>query len=356
MKNTLTVICFNLAINSSMGMEEDQGFILDKNIIHNTLQDDPILANLGNYSLEIIVGGLGGARLYRLQTEEKNLVVRIQNNGIFSTENLYEDAKIASESRYGPYLHLSNSEKGLMIMDEIPNDCSLSRTGNKFYKKLTNAIRTMHQGPLFSKKKNFLEWIRDAEEKLQNKAIHYPIMNDTDKTLYKQTIEEISSLMPLFEDDIKPCHHDLHPGNILHDDNQLVLIDFESASNDVFFFDLGITTYYHTYEDADISNFLRSYFEGDPSPEHNAKFICLRPLAGLFHAFWWADIAGLSTLSKHQEIPLYKKIQPLIRQGTMDLTSKYVQQSVAISICNEAIRLLKEDKFRQSIDFLRKKI
>lgn len=356
MNSLFKLFCLLLMIDGCKAMEPAKKSTMYKDVPCDPLKEDPILSTLGDYSFKRIEGGLGGARLYRLQSGDENFVVRIQDKGIFSTDNLYEDSKIASDAGYGPYLHFVDAEKGLMMMEEVRNDWSLPRTGSLFHEKLASTIQTMHQGPLFYQQKNFLEWIQDSEEKLKSKGVCFPILNEDDKTLYKETLDNALFLMPLFEDDIRPCHHDIHPGNILYDADKLVLIDFESASNDVLFFDLGIAVNYHIHEENNVFNFLTSYFNGHPTPEQIAKFTCLRPLGAIFHSFWLADIAGLSSILEHKEIPLYKHILPLMRQGNMDMSSKKVQQAVAISTFNEAMRLIKEESYTQSINYLRKKL
>ena len=149
-----------------------------------------------------------------------------------------------------------------------------------------------------------------------------------------------------------PTHHDINPGNILFDQKQAYLIDFETASQDIFYLDLAEAFNFFIYDDTKIQSFLTSYFIKEPNEEQISKFTLFKALAFLKNGLWLAHISGVNKLPDDKNILEYPLFEARIRKGLVDFSNPQELQNLAISEFNEGIRLLNEPPCKKAIAFL----
>lgn len=86
--------------------------------------------------------------------------------------------------------------------------------------------------------------------------------------------------------DITSCFNDPMPGNfLLSPDNQVKLIDFEWASNNERYYDLGVWIGEMFYSDDVVEEIARRYFNS-ASPQHPARLTVMRAVADFKWALW----------------------------------------------------------------------
>lgn len=86
--------------------------------------------------------------------------------------------------------------------------------------------------------------------------------------------------------DITACFNDPMPGNfLLSSDNQVKLVDFEWASNNERYYDLGVWIGEMFYSDAVVEAIARRYFKSD-SGQHPARLTVMRAVADFKWALW----------------------------------------------------------------------
>lgn len=86
--------------------------------------------------------------------------------------------------------------------------------------------------------------------------------------------------------DITACFNDPMPGNfLLSPDNQVKLIDFEWASNNERYYDLGVWIGEMFYSEAVVEEIARRYFRSQ-SPQHPARLTVMRAVADFKWALW----------------------------------------------------------------------
>lgn len=86
--------------------------------------------------------------------------------------------------------------------------------------------------------------------------------------------------------DIASCFNDPMPGNfLLSPDNQVKLVDFEWASNNERYYDLGVWIGEMFYSDEVVEAIARRYFNSD-SRQHPARLTVMRAVADFKWALW----------------------------------------------------------------------
>lgn len=86
--------------------------------------------------------------------------------------------------------------------------------------------------------------------------------------------------------DITSCFNDPMPGNfLLSADNQVKLVDFEWASNNERYYDLGVWIGEMFYSDGVVEKIARRYFNSD-STQHPARLTVMRAVADFKWALW----------------------------------------------------------------------
>lgn len=86
--------------------------------------------------------------------------------------------------------------------------------------------------------------------------------------------------------DITACFNDPMPGNfLLSADNQVKLVDFEWASNNERYYDLGVWIGEMFYSDEVVAAIARHYFKSG-SPQHPARLTVMRAVADFKWALW----------------------------------------------------------------------
>ena len=303
---------------------------------------------------EPLARSVAGSCLYKFYSNylQKNLVARVQKGSFADTSALYHDVMIASHEGYAPKVYLANDDLGVIILEEIVHQWPKERYSISFFRKITQPLRQMHQGHSFKRKKLFYEWLDDVEEKLKTKNIPIPTFQ-TDYFKQYETIKlALKSNISIFEKDIMPTHHDINPGNILFDQKQAYLIDFETASQDIFYLDLAEAFNFFIYDDTKIQSFLTSYFIKEPNEEQISKFTLFKALAFLKNGLWLAHISGVNKLPDDKNILEYPLFEARIRKGLVDFSNPQELQNLAISEFNEGIRLLNEPPCKKAIAFL----
>jgi thiamine kinase-like enzyme len=86
--------------------------------------------------------------------------------------------------------------------------------------------------------------------------------------------------------DITACFNDPMPGNfLLSPANEVKLVDFEWASNNERYYDLGVWIGEMFYSDRIVAEIARRYF-GSDSPQHPARLTVMRAVADFKWALW----------------------------------------------------------------------
>jgi thiamine kinase-like enzyme len=303
---------------------------------------------------ESLARSVAGSCLYKIYSNylEKSLVARVQKGSFADSSALYHDVMIASQEGYSPKVYLADAALGIIVLEEIAHQWPSERYTSSFFEKINLPLRQMHQGRPFQRTKLFYEWLDDAEEKLKKNNIPIPTFHSDYFNQYEKIKLILKSNSSVFEKDIMPTHHDINPGNILFDQQKAYLIDFETASQDIFYLDLAEAFNFFIYDDSKIQSFLTVYFMKEPNEEQVSKFMLFKALAFLKNGLWLAHISGVTKLPDDKNILEYPLFEARIRKGLVDFSNPQELQNLAISEFNEGIRLLNDPQCQKAIAFL----
>ena len=86
--------------------------------------------------------------------------------------------------------------------------------------------------------------------------------NNQQKKLFKyvNNIKTLKQKLHLPSDKLVPCHNDLIAENILNQDNQIFIVDFDYSGNNDPCFELGNLSVEMEYDDEQINRLVRCYY------------------------------------------------------------------------------------------------
>jgi thiamine kinase-like enzyme len=97
--------------------------------------------------------------------------------------------------------------------------------------------------------------------------------------------------------EMRPCHNDFLPGNLIDDGHRMRIVDWEYAGMGDPFFDLGNFSINNDLDAAEDTAFLATY-DGDaqPRPDRLARLVLFRVISDFREAMWGVLQQGISTL------------------------------------------------------------
>lgn len=343
-----------LSVNANIHDVKNDVITQDHVKILQAIHSSKTMLDVASQQFTPLARSVAGSCLYKIYSNyhKKNLVARVQKGSFADSSALYHDVLIASQEGYAPKVYLADLASGVIILEEIAHQWPSERYTSSFFQKITHPLKQMHQGQPFQRTKLFYEWLEDIEEKLKIKNIPIPTFHVDYFKQYEKIKTKLKTNISIFKEDIKPTHHDINPGNILFDEKKAYLIDFETASQDIFYLDLAEAFNFFIYDDSKIKSFLTAYFLNEPNATQISKFTLFKALAFLKNGLWLAHISGLKQLPEDQNILEYALFEARIRKGLVDFSNPQELQNLAISEFNEGIRLLNEPSCKKAINFL----
>jgi thiamine kinase-like enzyme len=96
--------------------------------------------------------------------------------------------------------------------------------------------------------------------------------------------------------DLRPCHNDFLPGNLIDDGERMRIVDWEYAGMGDPFFDLGNFSVNNDLTADEDAAFLAAYDGAPPRPDRLARLSLFRVVSDFREAMWGVLQQGISTL------------------------------------------------------------
>jgi len=185
---------------------------------------------------------------YLLKTDQDDFVLRIYANTQF--DNSEKEYKILSllNGKFAPKAILLDDSKRIIpynyMIQEFVDGVQLDAFSDEDLKKIAQILKEFHQITDESKKR---EWKNPIDEWTKNNILENSKQLGAEfhkqmKELYSKIDNEVQDLKLLITkyDRIHLVHNDVIPENVMKlKDNSLILLDWEFASFNYFFLDLG---------------------------------------------------------------------------------------------------------------------
>lgn len=224
-------------------------------------------------------GGGSKANLYRFEFNERHYVLRLLPPQAQRLIRLHQInlAIQAGKIGVGPEIYFVDSRMDGMVMEFIQGHTSQRQDFEKPDQivKFAKFLQKLHQSPgRFPLASSPYQRFNDFMLKGEQKKITYPSRFAELKVLMGE-LEETFRLFPI---PLVPSHLDLHPLNIMSTEKQFFLVDWVNGGLSDPFFDLATFTIFHDLNYSQITTFLSSYFNRDPTQHEWNRFTVTQPI------------------------------------------------------------------------------
>lgn len=186
-----------------------------------------------------LLGGLSGAKNYKVLNDGKEYVLRILSpkSNIEQRCNEIKAATVAGILGVGPVIYYADSSYEAMIMDFVPGSTVNPEIWNsqENLKTFLHLVKQLHQpNQDFSIGHTLIERTRIQLHTLQTSEIPYP------KVAVNNALKKLSLIEEIFKNEpLVPCHNDLNSLNIITDGETFKIIDWADAGFGSFYQDLS---------------------------------------------------------------------------------------------------------------------
>tara|TARA_B100000579_G_C22741710_1_gene809444 strand:- start:82 stop:966 length:885 start_codon:yes stop_codon:yes gene_type:complete len=171
-------------------------------------------------------------------------------------KNKYYNNKICGELNISPKVtHFIESENLLVTEFIESKKSSLGIFQNpKDVKKLVRNIKLLHSAEPFLRNFNMFNQMSTFQNVLKGDHLSKKQLN------YINEIKTLKQKLHLPSDQLVPCHNDLIVENILNQDDQLLIVDFDYSGNNDACFELGNLSVEMEYDEEQIDNLVNFYY------------------------------------------------------------------------------------------------
>ena len=204
-------------------------------------------------------------RAWRVRVDNEDLVVRLPGAGTERHIDRRAEAhnlRVAAASRVGPPVRFVDEGTGVLIMTfqqdgTVPDRARLKRADT--IDSLGDTLRRLHDGPDF---RGVMDPFDKIDRYLDAAGIHNPADDAAFADLWAGVV--VLRRAVAFETrDLRPCHVDPVPENMLITQEGLALIDWEYAAMSEPLWDLAYIAVEAEYDDLDRTRLLKAYGRGE---------------------------------------------------------------------------------------------
>ena len=295
--------------------------------------------------------------LYKLEIENNHYVAKLADPH-YSGWNLstaYGAQINAFKNGVAPKIHYSNPNTGILITEyiEAVSSDKINRKQPDRLEKLAKLLKRLHRCDDFQQGPSIYDRIE---------FMHNPLPLDfKSHPLIKQAMQVKETIQQTLVDakDIKPCHGDVTPFNLLFDGNDFCLVDWDTVTQDNFYFDLATAMIFFYFDDEHASEvFLEHYFGQAPNQMETDKLNVMTIFVYLYYGISLAFTSSgrkIDLLSQEaiEALPNYSQFMDSIASGKVNLSDGQSQQQLGFIYLKMADAVCRGDAFKNSISRLK---
>lgn len=279
--------------------------------------------------INLLSGGLTGVPVYRIAVENKSYAIKLENvnDKDFDLARSYKIIEMVSKQGISPLVYFTDAKQGIILMKYIeskpqPKDSLVAM------KRFAGFIRNLHKKNSFSKWKSVVEILELVYQRLPSEY--------RQKNIIKKCMQEIKKIENILFDpnDIRSCHCDLNPVNVLFDGDDYFLVDWQAASPQSFYFDLAYCAIWFYFYNEDLcASFLMCYLEREATEEEKAKYYLMRIFTNIYLGISFIALLFKENPNFHalydesiEKLPTYVAFMQSVGSGKANLADANVQQ------------------------------
>lgn len=258
--------------------------------IHTALQNLPQMVGvaMGSY-VTTRLGGLTNL-VYRVETDNETLIVRIPGEG---TESYIDrsvelhNARAAARAGVSAEVLWADAASGVMISRFI--DASVTMTPDLFQSRAGSpgragaGLRKLHQsGEVFEFRFELFAMIDDYLKILADKNADLPV-GYAKIVAAAQPVKQVLAAHPA---PLAPCHCDPLCENFLDDGKVMWIVDWEYSGMNDPAWDLGDLSVEGGFSDAQDFEMLRAYYRADPDAAQVGRVVIYKAMCDLLWTLW----------------------------------------------------------------------
>jgi hypothetical protein len=301
--------------------------------------------------------GNSPSALYILKVNNKNYVAKLTDPNYpgCNLGAIYGAQIHGFNNMVAPKVHFSDPNTGIVIMDNIesvPFD-EINHNQPDMIEKLSKLLKRLHLCSDFDKVSSSYKRIEFRHNMLPLNFKSHPLIK---KAMH---LKELIQHTLIDDGDIKPSHGDVSPFNLLFDGNFFWLVDWDTATQDNFYFDLVtclIFFYFNNEEASEI--FLNNYFEGTPNQVQRDKINLMKIFVYLYYGITFAFTSSMRKINLLPQgaiegLPSYLEFMNSIGSGEIDLGEGLSQQQLGFIYLKMADSACSNEEFYKSVKRLK---
>ncbi|MGE0006757.1 MAG: phosphotransferase [Parvibaculaceae bacterium] len=237
----------------------------------------PVAGGISNSNWRIDAGGHERAYFLKIPGKGSELFI--------NREASNQAARLAHERGVGAEVIYFDPRSGLEVtefMEGYRASTNIDFLDPDVWSRVTDLYREFHACPPLMITKTIFEMVEEHVAQASQLQATLP----RDFTLLHDKYRSAKSAFTASGLDITACFNDPMPGNfLLSSDNRVKLVDFEWASNNERYYDLGVWIGEMFYSDDVVDEIARRYFRSG-SRQHPARLTVMRAVADFKWALW----------------------------------------------------------------------
>jgi len=305
------------------------------------------LSITGTVIAESLKGGLSQATLFTVTTNSQKYVVRfLTHKSEQKKQQEIEALTNASQAGYGPHVYYANGKQAVIVMEYlVPQKITFHNIESNYLENtLGNVLRQIHSSKNITKT---IDVFNEIQKKINSNASYYSTIAFQKLENNLQIIQK--AVAPYVQ--LKPCHNDLNPGNLIFLGDAFKAIDYETAAQADPYFDIATTAIFYPLNSRKL---LTIYLARQPSPQEEARLYLMKQVAYINYAVIFCAI-NIEHANVYKILPkeTYESFIQDFSRGKVNLVKPKDALRFAKIMINLALTNCESDKFKNALQSLK---